>query len=66
MRDGSSGQDLVRRQKVGEMGSVTVHIPLATLREFQKRAQSQNRSESDLAKEAFETFLRRERDRRFA
>lgn len=34
--------------------SVTVHIPIRTLTAFQRIAHSQNRSESDLAQEAFE------------
>jgi hypothetical protein len=39
------------------MGSLTVHVPISTLEAFQRVAQSQRKSESDLAREAFERML---------
>jgi len=41
------------------MASVTLHIPLSTLRAFQQKAITLQRSESELAREAFERILGR-------
>jgi hypothetical protein len=42
-----------------KIASITVHLPIETLVAFQRTAQSQRRSESDLAKEAFEAVSRK-------
>ena len=47
------------RRSVTEMASVTLHIPLSTLRAFQQKAITLQRSESELAREAFERILGR-------
>lgn len=39
--------------------SVTVHVPLSTLEAFQETASRLRRSESDLAREAFEAIAKR-------